>query len=132
MNNRQIELNPNLLVKYLQKKPCEFTRNDIIDFISGNGIEMLNFRYIAEDGRLKCLSFVINSLEHLEDVLTHGERVDGSSLFSFIEAGSSDLYVIPRYSTAFINPFEEVPTLEIHVLTITSKASHSTAVLNIC
>jgi len=113
MNNRQIELNPNLLVKYLQKKPCEFTRNDIIDFISGNGIEMLNFRYIAEDGRLKCLSFVINSLEHLEDVLTHGERVDGSSLFSFIEAGSSDLYVIPRYSTAFINPFEEVPTLEI-------------------
>jgi len=113
MNKQQIDLNPNLLVKYLQKSPSEFTRNDIIEFIAANGIEMLNFRYIAEDGRLKCLNFVINSLAHLDDLLTNGERVDGSSLFSFIEAGSSDLYVIPRYSTAFVNPFEEVPTLEI-------------------
>jgi glutamine synthetase len=34
-------------------------------------------------------------------------------LFSYIEAGSSDLYVIPRYSTAFVNPFAEIPTLDI-------------------
>jgi len=113
MNKQQIELNPNLLVKYLQKSPKEFTRADIIDFVVNHDIEMLNLRYVAEDGRLKSLNFVINSLEHLEDILTHGERVDGSSLFSFIEAGSSDLYVIPRYSTAFLNPFEEVPTLDI-------------------
>jgi glutamine synthetase len=42
-----------------------------------------------------------------------GERVDGSSLFSFIEAGSSDLYVVPRFKTAFLNPFTEIPTLDI-------------------
>jgi glutamine synthetase len=56
---------------------------------------------------------VINSKQHLDSVLSAGERVDGSSLFSFIEAGSSDLYVIPRYKTAFVNPFSEVPTLDI-------------------
>lgn len=39
--------------------------------------------------------------------------MDGSSLFSFVEAGSSDLYVIPGYRTAFLNPFAEIPTLEI-------------------
>ena len=39
--------------------------------------------------------------------------MDGSSLFSFIEAGSSDLYVIPRFRTAFIDPFSVLPTLSM-------------------
>ena len=34
-------------------------------------------------------------------------------MFSFIESGASDLYIIPRYRTAFVNPFTEIPTLEI-------------------
>ena len=67
----------------------------------------------AEDGKLKALNFVPFSREHLVSILTAGERVDGSSLFSFVEAGSSDLYVIPRYRTAFVNPFTTNPTLEI-------------------
>lgn len=72
---------------------------------------MVNFMYPANDHRLKTLNFIINSEEYLESILTFGERVDGSSLFPFIEAGNSDLYVIPRYSTAFVDPFAEVPTL---------------------
>jgi len=106
-------MNPNPLVQYLNKPPHDFTRDDLILYIEDHNIEMLNFRYAGEDGRLKTLAFVINSREHLEDLLTMGERVDGSSLFSFIEAGSSDLYVIPQYKTAFINPFSEIPTLDI-------------------
>ncbi len=74
---------------------------------------MLNFRYVAGDGRLKKLNFVINSRAHLDKVLSMGERVDGSSLFSFVDANSSDLYVVPRYRTAFVNPFTEVPTLDL-------------------
>lgn len=59
------------------------------------------------------MNFIISSKEHLETILSTGERVDGSSLFSFIEAGSSDLYVIPRFKTAFVNPFSEIPALDI-------------------
>lgn len=110
MNNK-IKLTRNPLVKHLQKLPADFTRQDIIDFIESNDIEMVNFMYPAGDGRLKTLNFVINSLEYLTSILTTGERVDGSSLFNFMEAGSSDLYVIPRYSTAFVDPFAEIPTL---------------------
>jgi len=113
MGKNQFELNPNVLEKWLQKPAEEFTKKDIIDYIIGNDIEMMNFRYVAGDGKLKSLNFVINSLEHLDQVLTTGERVDGSSLFSFIGAGSSDLYIIPRYRTAFVNPFEETPSLDI-------------------
>ena len=85
------------------------TKSDIIKFIVENDIEMMNFRYVAEDGKLKALNFVINSLEHLDLVLTTGERVDGSSIFSFIGAGSSDLYVIPRYSTARVSSARPSP-----------------------
>lgn len=106
-------MNPNPLVQYLNKSPEFFTREDLILYIEDHNIEMVNFRYAGEDGRLKTLSFVINSRKHLDDILTMGERVDGSSLFSHIEAGSSDLYVIPRYRTAFLNPFSEIPSIDI-------------------
>jgi glutamine synthetase len=113
MQDPEIILNPNQLVRFLKKPSTEFTRDDIVSFIEENGIEMLNFRYVAEDGKLKTLNFAISGKEYLETILTQGERVDGSSLFSFVEAGSSDLYVIPRYRTAFVNPFSEVPALDI-------------------
>ncbi|WP_320054586.1 glutamine synthetase family protein [uncultured Acetobacteroides sp.] len=113
MNPKHIELSQNELVKHLQKPASEFTCDDIISFIEERGIEMVNFRYVAEDGKLKTLNFIINNKEYLETILTQGERVDGSSLFSFIEAGSSDLYVMPKYRTAFVDPFAEVPSLNI-------------------
>ncbi len=104
---------PNPLVQYLQKHPQDFTKSDIIKFIMENGIEMLNFRYTGGDGRLKTLNFVVYDEEQLDEVLSSGERVDGSSLFPYIEAGNSDLYVVPRFKTAFVNPFNEIPTIDI-------------------
>lgn len=103
----------NHLERTLGKASSTFTRADIIEYVSREGIEMVNFMYAAADGRLKTLNFVINSLEYLETILSTGERVDGSSLFPFIEAGKSDLYVIPRYSSAFRDPFAEIPTLTL-------------------
>ncbi|MBQ9741358.1 MAG: glutamine synthetase, partial [Kiritimatiellae bacterium] len=100
--NEALELNPNRIVAYLGKPCNEFTKADIVRYIRENGIRMVNFMYPAADGRLKTLNVVINSAAYLDAILTCGERVDGSSLFPFIEAGSSDLYVIPRFRTAFL------------------------------
>ena len=111
--NKELEMNPNKLVAYLGKPAKEFTKADIVRYIKENGVRMVNFMYPAGDGRLKTLNFVINNEAYLDAILTCGERVDGSSLFSFIEAGSSDLYVLPRFCTAFIDPFAELPTLSM-------------------
>lgn len=111
--NTSLELNPNKLAAYLGKPCKEFTKADIVRYIKENGIRMVNFMYPAGDGRLKTLNFVINDAAYLDAILTCGERVDGSSLFSFIEAGSSDLYVLPRFSTAFVDPFAEIPTISM-------------------
>lgn len=109
--DKHIALCKNEIVKALGKPASQFTKDDIIRFIADNGIEMVNFMYPAGDGRLKTLNFVINDLDYLETILSLGERVDGSSLFPFISAGSSDLYVLPRFRTAFVDPFAELPTV---------------------
>lgn len=109
--NPNLSLNPNRVVEFLQKSPDQIRKADLIRYVKENGIRMINFMYPADDNRLKTLNFVINSESYLDSILTYGERVDGSSLFPFIEAGNSDLYVIPRFSTAFLDPFAEVPTL---------------------
>ena len=111
--NSAISMNPNPVIQYLNKPAEELTKDDLIKFIEDYDIQMVNFRYAGWDGRLKTLNFIIGNRNHLDSILTAGERVDGSSLFPFIEAGSSDLYVIPRYKTAFVNPFAEIPTLDI-------------------
>ena len=112
-SNQSVGLTQNPLVMALGKSQKDFTREDIMRFVVEHDIKMINFMYPAGDSRVKTLNFVVSDLEYLETILTCGERVDGSSLFSYIEAGNSDLYVIPRYGTAFIDPFAEIPTLSM-------------------
>lgn len=108
--NIAMSLNP--LVSFLKKPAKEFTKADMIKYVEENEIKMINFRYLAGDGRLKTLNFTVTNRDYLEQILSTGERVDGSNIFpNFIHAGSSDLYVVPRFRTAFIDPFSEIPTL---------------------
>jgi len=109
--NMELEMSANQVVAFLKKPSEEFSKEDIIHFVRMNDIQMINFMYPAGDGRLKTLNFVITNAAYLNAILTCGERVDGSSLFPFIPASSSDLYVIPRYRTAFVDPFALLPTL---------------------
>ena len=109
--NQETRLNKNHIVNLLQKPASEFTKEDIIRYVEQEDIQMINFMYAAGDGRLKTLNFVITDYEYLDTILSSGERVDGSSLFSYIDASSSDLYVQPRFSTAFRDPFAELPTV---------------------
>lgn len=89
------------------KKRDELQREDLIHLIINQDIERITFHYTAIDGKLKELRIPITNSEQAEIILTEGERIDGSSLFKgIIDAGKSDLYVVPVYKTAFINPFD--------------------------
>lgn len=111
MENQKIMFAANPIVRELQKDHTLFTKDDIINYVVQHHIRGVNFMYPGGDGRLKTLNFVINDLAYLDSILSSGERVDGSSLFSFVGSGSSDLYVLPRFSTAFLDPFADEPTL---------------------
>ena len=108
-----VVMNMNKIVQFLGKPAEEFTKQDLIKFIEAKNIEMVNFRYVGGDGRLKTLNLVITSKAELDRLLSIGERVDGSSLLPYIDAASSDLYVIPRYKTAYVNPFSPIPTVDM-------------------
>jgi glutamine synthetase len=88
-------------------------KEDIIKFVSENNVKIINLCHIPEDGRLKTLSFAATNKNKIRDILSFGERVDGSSLLSFIESGKSDIYIKPNIDKAFIHPFAELPTLNI-------------------
>jgi glutamine synthetase len=101
----------NPLEQFLKKPKRDFSKEDIIRFINYKDIQLINFHYVGGDGRIKTLNFPLQSKKQLDNILSYGERVDGSSLFKHVETGSSDLYVVPKFRTAFINPFTEIPTL---------------------
>lgn len=95
------------------KAMSSFTEEEIVKFISENNIKILSLCHIPEDGRLKTLSFSATDQKRTQEILQMGERVDGSNLFRFIEADRSDIYIMPRLDRVFINPFSNVPTLNI-------------------
>lgn len=106
MTNPLFDGHANPLVRELGKAPEDFTRKDILGLIRKRGIRAIHFRYPARDGKLKELKLPVNDLRDAEAVLAEGERVDGSSLFKgMVDAGRSDMYVLPVYRTAFLSPF---------------------------
>lgn len=112
-NDASISLNPNPLVKHLRKLPKDFTKEDLVKFIKDKEVKMINLCHVPEDSRLKTLSFAINNEAHLNDILTNGERADGSSLFSFIDQTKSDVRIKPKINKAFLNPFASIPALNV-------------------
>lgn len=96
----------NPLSRMIDKDREEFTRADLLRVAAEQGIERFTFRYTGGDGQLKELKLPFTTLRHAERILAAGERLDGSSLFKgLVNTANSDLYVVPIYKSAFINPF---------------------------
>ncbi|GAA5142395.1 glutamine synthetase family protein [Nocardioides marinquilinus] len=106
-------LEPHPLVRLLEKPRAEFTCSDLVEAVERLGLRQVDLRYVGGDGRLKSIAFVPNSRRHLVEILTRGERVDGSSIFSDTDTEASDVYLVPRHRTAFVNPFGERPSLDV-------------------
>ena len=98
----------NSLSAILDKPSQDFRRSDFLKVIEQNQIERIAFHYTALDGKLKELRLPFSSRREAESILAEGERVDGSSLFKgMVDVSLSDLYVVPEYKTAFLNPFDD-------------------------
>lgn len=96
------------LVRRLGKPPDLWRRRDLLDFCLEQGVRVINLRYPSIDGKLKELRLPVNDRRYLERILVSGERVDGSNLFpGLLDPAASDLYVIPVYRWAYLNPWAE-------------------------
>src|SRR4030043_1163754 len=98
----------NPLSVLLDKNPRDFTRSDFLKVIDEKHIERITFHYTALDGKLKELKLPVANPTQGDTILAEGERVDGSQLFKgMVDTSLSDLYVVPVYRSAFLNPFDE-------------------------
>lgn len=104
---------PHPIVRLLEKPAADFTGSDLVRAVEQLELRQVNLRYVGGDGRLKTIAFPVDSREHLVEVLMWGERVDGSSIFPGVEGEASDVYIVPRHRTAFVNPFGERPSLDV-------------------
>lgn len=99
-------VNPISLI--VDKPREELTREDLLKVIEEKEIERITLHYTALDGKLKELKLPITNRYQAERILADGERVDGSALFKgLVDMALSDLYVVPLYKTAFLNPFDK-------------------------
>lgn len=105
-SNYQFSLN-NPIVSIANKPKEELTRQDLWKIISELQIQRVTFHYVASDGKIREIRIPIQNRFQIELILADGERVDGSSIYKgMVESGKSDLYVVPIYKSAFINPFD--------------------------
>jgi glutamine synthetase len=103
------------LVRHIGKNPGEWTVDDLIDVVVKLRTRLVSLMHIGGDGWLKTLDFVPRDLPHLREVLSFGERADGSSLFGMmgVSVTASDVVLRPRLSTAFVDPLATHPTLVV-------------------
>lgn len=101
------------IARYLDREPSDFTAPDLVRYVFENGVRLVTLSPVTGDGKLKTLTFPVSTEKRLYETLERGERVDGSSHFRYLAAEKSDLYIVPRFRTAFMNPFSGIPNLVI-------------------
>jgi glutamine synthetase len=104
-----------LLERWIGRPAETWTADDLVSLAEERGLRLVSLLHVGSDGWLKTLDFVPRDRAHLRDILTGGERADGSSLFPGlgIRTMASDVVLRPRVSTAFVDPFSPLPTLAV-------------------
>ena len=87
------------------------TPSEVLSFAQENGARVVDFRFCDLFGTWQHFSMPVE--EFNEDVFEDGLGFDGSSVRGFQTIDQSDMLLIPDPDTAFMDPFFEVPTMNI-------------------
>src|SRR6478609_7840466 len=85
------------------------TAEDTLKSIKDKNVQMIDLRFTDLPGTWQHFSVPPSAMD--ADALSEGIGFDGSSIRGFQEIQESDMLVVPDPTTAFVDPFTEVPTL---------------------
>jgi glutamine synthetase len=88
------------------------TQNDVIALGKQEGAEIVDLRFSDLPGLMQ--HFSIPARELTEGIFEDGIGFDGSSIRGFQEIQESDMLLIPDPDTAYMDPFTQHRTLNIH------------------
>jgi glutamine synthetase len=87
------------------------TPKELMKFVKDKDIKIIDFRFVDLPGLWQHFSMTAGELD--EDMFEEGVGFDGSSIRGFQKIQESDMLLIPDASSAFVDPFTAVPTLDI-------------------
>src|SRR5205807_1099259 len=82
---------------------------EVLEFAKKNDACQLDMRFTDIPGLLQHISYPINMLN--ADSMEEGFGIDGSSIRGWAAINESDMLLIPDSTTAYMDPFSEIPTL---------------------
>jgi glutamine synthetase len=82
---------------------------EVLDFAKKHDARQLDLRFTDLPGLNQHISYPISMLK--EDIFEEGFGIDGSSIRGWAAINESDMLLIPDSTTAFMDPFNEVPTV---------------------
>lgn len=83
----------------------------ISELIENNDIKFIDFRFSDYNGKWLHISHCADSVD--EGVFNDGISFDGSSVDCWKDINESDMTLMPVADTAFIDPFDTIPTLVV-------------------
>ena len=83
---------------------------ELKDFCGKEGIQLIDFKVVDMAGRWHHLTIPVEQLT--EKTISKGIGMDGSS-YGFLTVEKSDMAFKPDISTAFVDPFSEIPMISI-------------------
>ena len=89
------------------------TPTEVLAYATENEVRQFDLRFADIPGLSHHISYPISQLD--EDSFSEGFGIDGSSIRGWAAINESDMLLIPDPSTAYIDPFREVPTLVMNV-----------------
>jgi glutamine synthetase len=87
------------------------TPKEVIEFSKENNVEIVDLRFVDVPGLWQ--HFSISTSELHEELFENGIGFDGSSIRGFQTIDESDMLLVPDPNTAFLDPFTELPTLNL-------------------
>ena len=87
------------------------TARSVVANAKAQGVQMIDFKFVDFPGTWQHFSIPASTLE--EDMFSEGLGFDGSSIRGWKSIDESDMLVMPDPTTAFRDPFCEIPTLSI-------------------
>src|SRR5579859_1266002 len=85
---------------------------EVMKFVKEHGINLLDLRFTDLPGLWHHVSYPIDQFS--EASFDEGFGMDGSSIRGWAAIHESDMLLIPDPSTAFMDPFAEIPTLVMY------------------
>ena len=82
---------------------------EVLEYAQKHDARQLDLRFTDLPGLNQHISYPIGMLK--EDIFEEGFGIDGSSIRGWAAINESDMLLIPDSATAFMDPFNEVPTV---------------------